>query len=493
MIFVNGFLRTLLQFFFKIMAGWYNVSNAWTRARYQNRFEAFRKKTQLDAFSVSDFESQRERLKSLFESLKGPKYLALTSGTTSTPKEIPYDLRRTKLLQKNFLKSMITLTSHYPGKKTFFVFASLKKDQSLTAGMMEEGSGGSHLEYLQAPYRYLHTKEGQELIEKFGELTARVMVLIITQPRYLYATNPSTLTFFLRELETRWKEVRVRLKRIPPGLLKLSDGDGERRIMSLVINSQAPSLKEILPELKAIITWDGGYVRPFLEQLKAQLPGVDFLPMYSMSTETIETLPHRIGKEIAFVPVIKGVYPEFLDPESGKLFLPSELEAGKTYELIVSDDWGLRRYSTHDLFLVKRMVSGFPDLAFLKRKGITSSLTGEKLTEEQVVELGQVLRTRFPELKRRTFSLFPVKQGENFGYELAVIGNAILPGELSKVSDQELGKINSEYRSKIESGRLRPLRTSMMSEQELAELMGKEHFWESQFKVLPLYEKLIAR
>lgn len=32
-----------------------------------------------------------------------------------------------------------------------------------------------------------------------------------------------------------------------------------------------------------------------------------------------------------------------------------------------------------------------------------------------------------------------------------------------------------------------------MTELELATLMGKEKDWESQFKVLPLYEKLILR
>lgn len=376
------------------MAIFISWDNKFQRRTFRKRYAFYYGKNALGTFPVSDFEGQKERLEQVFEKMHAPKYFAQTSGTTREPKLVPYDQRRTKYLQKTFLKSMITLTRLIPGQKTFFVFASLQKDASLTSGMMEEGKEPSHFELLQAPYRYLGTKEGRALIERVGELSARIMVLAVTQPRFLYATNPSTLTYFLKELEGRWKEVRVRLKNVPPGLMRLSDGNGERLMMTFLIREKAPTLKELLPDLKAVITWDGGYVSPFLEQLKVSLPGISFLPMYSMSTETIETLPHRIGEKIHFFPVTRGMYPEFQDLENERILSPFELTTGNDYLLIVSDEWGLRRYDTRDIFHVNDVIDGIPDLSFIRRKGLTASFTGEKLTEEHALELFQSVRKK---------------------------------------------------------------------------------------------------
>jgi hypothetical protein len=490
---INTFLRNFLKFYFQVMNSLIASGNRRDRRKFRKRYAIFYAKNSILTFPLAGFDAQKERLQEVHDKMHGPKYFAKTSGTTKEPKLIPYDLKRTRHLQKTFLRSMVTLTARFPGQKTFFVFASLQKDSSLTAGMMEEGSKPSRLELLQAPYRYLHTKEGLALIERVGELTARIMVLAVTQPRFLYATNPSTLTFFLKELETRWKEVRVRLKNIPPGLQKLSDPQGDRLLMTFLIREKAPRLQELLPELKAIITWDGGYVKPFLDQLRNALPGITFLPMYSMSTETIETLPHVIDGKLHFLPVSKGVYPEFQEIGQAKVLAPFDLEAGKTYELIINDEWGLRRYLTGDLFYVKEIIGSLPDLAFVKRKGVTSSLTGEKLTEDQVNELKAVLDKKFPELTKLPVTLYPVSRNGEMGYELALIGKIILSVDFSDFADQELGKINSEYEAKVKSGRLLPLKVTHMTEQELAAAMGKSEHWESQFKILPLYEKPVAR
>ena len=479
----------MLAIFFSFSGKLISWGNRIDRRKFRKRYAFFYGRNALGTFPVTAFDGQKEKLKAVYEKMPSPKYFAETSGTTSEPKLVPYDAKRTRLLRKTYLRSMITLTKDIPGPKTFFVFASLKKDSSLTAGMMDEGKEPSYFELLQAPYRFLHTKEGQALIERVGELSARIMVLAITQPRFLYATNPSTLTYFLKELEGRWKEVRVRLKNIPPGLMRLSDKNGERLLMTFLIREKAPKLQELLPDLKAVITWDGGYVKPFLDQLKGTLPGVTFLPMYSMSTETIETLPHRVGDKLHFFPVVKGMYPEFQEQETERILSPFELEAGKVYELVVSDEWGLRRYATGDLFLVKELVNSLPDLAFVRRKGRTSSLTGEKLTEEHVRELSLSLSslTKFP------LTLYPVSRNGETGYELAVIGKTSLPDDFAAKAEAELSRINQEYGSKVSSGRLRPLSVKVLTEHELANLMGKESHWESQFKILPLYEKLIVR
>lgn len=461
---MNGFIRFCQSVKFSLSAKFVAMENRHQRRVFRKRYAFFYGRNAIGSFPVVN--------------------------KTQSPKSFA---RWTKNHKKTFLRSIMTLTREIPGNKTLFLFSSLKEEDSLTAGLLGDSGAPSFSDLLQVPSRYLHTKDGRSLAERVGELTARIMVLAITQPRILYATNPATLTYFLKEMETRWKEVRVRLKGIPPELMRLSDKNGERLLMTFLIRDKAPALQELLPDLKAVITWDGGYVQPFLEQLKARLPGVTFIPMYSMSTETIETLPHRIGGRLCFFPLSRGSFPEFEEPETGKVLTPFELEVGKTYELIMNDEWGLRRFATGDMFLVQEIVAGLPDLVFVKKKGLASSLVGEKLTEEQVRELSSFIGKKFPALYRKPLSLYPVSRGGEYGYELAVIGKEEVPEGLAEAAERELKKLNTEYASKVSARKLLPLSTAALSEEALAELTGQEFHWESQLKVLPLNEKLVTR
>ena len=113
-------------------------------------------------------------------------------------------------------------------------------------------------------------------------------------------------------------------------------------------------------------------------------------PMYSMSTEVVETLPFYRGRSPVFLPIAKGVRYEFLPVGSSDIaenLLESwQLSEGEEYTLVVSDAYGLIRYQTEDVFLCAETsaVGELPDLRFQRRRGLRWSFTGEKLTGEQV-------------------------------------------------------------------------------------------------------------
>ncbi len=72
-----------------------------------------------------------------------------------------------------------------------------------------------------------------------------------------------------------------------------SRGCAER--LTQIATSKAPlPLSACAPAVEAYICWTGGYVKPFLDRLATHLPSPRYklIPMYSMSTETIETLPY---------------------------------------------------------------------------------------------------------------------------------------------------------------------------------------------------------
>ncbi len=477
------------------------IHQSLVRKKFRRQQEAFDRSRAVRSHRVTGFDEQRPSLSKVFSSMRGPKSWAYTSGTRKEPKAIPFDRKRTALVQKLFLKAMILLTARFKGLKTFFVFSSLNPDQSLTSGLTMGEKDPTHLELLQAPYRYLFTERGLKLRRATDDLSARLILILVTRPAFFYATNPSTLTHFLKDLELHWPRVAGNMKKILAApeilreLLRLQDGNALPRLERAAAADTVPPFGELFSELKALITWDGGYVKPFLEQLTVLLPGVPQVPMYSMSTEAVETLPHLIDGRLHFLPSAPGVYYEFLDLEDQTLHLPQDLLPGKHYGLVVSDRWGLTRYDTQDIFLVKEVVDGLPDLAFVKRRGINSSLTGEKLTEEQILLLITGLKERFPELRETFFSLYPYSLQGAFGYELALIGRSPEAGleEFTAQADRLLGEINAEYKSKVDSGRLLPLTTAISSSEKLAVLMGKGGQWESQFKILPLYDKIISK
>jgi hypothetical protein len=320
----------------------------------------------------------------------------------------------------------------------------------------------------------------------------------VTKPRFIYATNPSTLTHFIDELQMKWPDIQANINNLlddPKKLkevLRLQDGDGTKSLREAASNEF--NFHVLFPSLKAVITWDGGYVRTFLDRLMKLLPeGVQHLPMYSMSTETIETLPHKINGKISFLPTMKNTLPEFSD-EGGKILKAHELQVNACYSLLITNSWGLERYDTQDIFKVEEMIDDLPSLTFIRRRNVTASITGEKITEVQAILLSGMLKEKYPALIPTTLSLYPVFDKNSVGYQLAIIGTTLNnASEVSKDADAFLGQINSEYRDKVKSGRLLPLHLKTMSVQELAALMGQESRWESQFKVMPLYEKPVTK
>lgn len=504
----NNILRGGIAWFFKTINLLVFLNGTWRRKKFlhlSHKRAHKRSQERSRNIKINSYEQLTKNLENVYYNMPEPKSWALTSGTTKRPKRIPYDQKRKKIVQKEFLKSMVTLTSHLKGKITFFLLASLKEDHSLTAGLIHNTSDPSLIELLQAPYRYFETKHAQKLLEKYDILFIRFILLLITRPRIIYATNPSTITHFFKELYAHQKSVHQQLNKLfgtedLKFLMQLADGNAQHRL-ELCAKHSPPDFYTLAQELitqklKAFITWDGGYVGVFVEQLKNKFPHVEHIPMFSMSTEALETLPHRINGEISFLPTAPKTHAEFYEantPQIIKLYQSHELQAGKSYVMVISDQWGLDRYDTQDIFYVKKMIQGLPDLSFQRRREITASVTGEKLTQTQVESLYQNLKQKYPQLQEFSLSMYPRMINENVLYEIMLIGaDASFDLEqMSTFADDFLKNINSEYCSKIESGRLLPLKIQMGSEQKLVRLLGKEESWESQFKFLPLYAKVV--
>jgi hypothetical protein len=225
-------------------------------------------------------------------------------------------------------------------------------------------------------------------------------------------------------------------------------------------------------------------VQPFLERLAKHLPAPRYtlIPMYSMSTETIETVAYFRGHEIAFLPIAPGVLYEFMD-DAGNLIDIDQLEPGKLYEMVISDAYGLRRYRTDDLFLCERGVHELPDLTFVRRRTLEYSFTGEKLTGAQLTSVFDQLRARYPALLANQLLTCVPSQPPH--YKVLLIGDPHTSNhdELAACCDALLREMNCEYRSKRASGRLGPIEVVSL---RFKDFVALNRTWETQFKFLPL-------
>jgi hypothetical protein len=453
--------------------------------------------------------------------LPGAKRFALTSGSSATPKRLVYTparLRATKLVFVDvYARACRALRIR---RRSLFVLSPLAADESLTAQLLAERRPPSFLATLQAPYRLQSDPAIRALADRYGATAVRLFLIATCNPGVLYATNPSTLSTFLDAVADDWPAASALARdyqrapgsfpsRVAAIVRRLdSRGAGARR-RAVADSATALPLATWAPAVEATITWTGGYVAPFVERLATHLPPDRYrlVPMYSMSTETIETVSHFEGRgDPAFLPLAPGVLYEFLPEEEAtpalaadqpsRLLTPDRLETGRTYTLVVSDDHGLRRYQTADVFLCRGRVRGLPDLSFVRRRGLEHSFTGEKLTAEQAAQAFAGAR-RERQLPASTYlSLVPSwPAGESIPhYKLAVVTAARGPlpdlAPLAAHCQATLEALNPEYRSKVASRRLAPLRPLALTTEAFARAVGSQHHadrWEAQFKFLPLY------
>ena len=438
---------------------------------------------------------------------------AITSGSVGNPKRILYTKRRLRLVKFVFSDMFVRACWTFHIKRTgLYVFSSFEPDESLTSLLLEEIDLPHYLAMLQAPYRVERHPAVRALAAEYGATAVRLWLIAIANPGVLYSTNPSTLSTFFDELNNHWREGSSLIRhwcrdsqRFNRDLRKIArriDSRGSAQRLQAIATSATPLPIECwAPAVKAYICWTGGYVQPFLDRLQQYLPPPRYrlIPMYSMSTETVETSSHFAKRDdLSFLPLAPGVVYEFLDEtDRERLLDPTDLKPGKVYEMIVSDAHGLRRYHTADLFLCRRQIGELPDLVFVRRRGLEYSFTGEKLTAEQVSLAFAQLRQQRPTLLAEKYLTCVPSAPPNAlpHYTVVVLGDRAESLDLDEIAarcDELWCRVNCEYCSKRASGRLGPVRVIESNTSDFAGRFSLES-WESQFKFLPFCPHLTWR
>lgn len=217
---------------------------------------------------------------------------------------------------------------------------------------------------------------------------------------------------------------------------------------------------DIWPELDLAVCWRSEMLRPYHRLLEPHLnaiPGRDYITMASEGILAIPIEDNVSGGVLAtnthfyeFIPLGQ------IDKSNPDVLLAHEIVVGEMYVVLLSTSSGLYRYNIGDVVRVTGMKDGTPAIEFLYRVGATCSLTGEKLTEQQVTKAFDAAAIKLS-LKASWFVLFPgheplphyvilvepTQNGENNNFQ-----------SLANEFDKQLSVCNTEYESKRQSQRL---------------------------------------
>jgi hypothetical protein len=273
----------------------------------------------------------------------------------------------------------------------------------------------------------------------------------------LTTANPSTVLLLARKL----LEHREDLARdLAEGSLRYGPAAGlrlPRRVRWRLRRRPVPQDWRIarLWDLATINCWKGGPARFFLQRFPAALGGeVCVREVGLTASEGYFAVPVDDG-DSGGVAWLGGHLLEFLD-DSGAPGWAWELQEGRRYRLVVSHTGGLYRYDLNDLVECTGFDQGAPRLRFVRKASGVLSVTGEKVSEDQVVA---VMASLGEDLVGFTVGL---RMAEVPAYQLAVEGR---PGpDLAARFDAALQAHNVEYAAKRASARLAPMELVQLPE-----------------------------
>ena len=293
--------------------------------------------------------------------------------------------------------------------------------------------------------------------------------------------NPSTLLALCRTIE---RHLPLLIRAIADGELGFP-GDVAPELVEVLRPHLAPNrdrarelerdvagrvgleLKRVWKDLELVVCWQSEIVTPYLHQLERYLADIcrrDYITQASECIMAIPTTDGSSGGALAYTSHFFEFIPEgSIESTNPETRFAWELETGQIYELVVSTSGGLYRYRIGDCVRVNGFSGKVPLVEFLYRAGKTSSITGEKLTEYQVLEAA---RRAAPEGASgpQEFLCFPRSGADpHYGVLLSWHDKGSAPDSVDAVRpvarwlarfDAQLMALNSEYHDKRSSGRL---------------------------------------
>jgi hypothetical protein len=328
---------------------------------------------------------------------------------------------------------------------------------------------------------------------------------------YLGTANPSTLLAIARTYRENESALIADVRdggfhlsaRVPVATLAAIRGklrpDPARaaQLETLARSGTTTRLADLWPDLRLVVTWTCASAGIAADALRGELEKqtrIHELGYVSSEFRGTITLGKRPGSGL---PTWDTHFFEFVERDRWDRGEPEfltldRLRKGVDYYVIVSTPSGLYRYFINDLVRVSARLHRMPLLKFLQKgKGVTS-ITGEKLYEAQVLAAVRHVLERHGRSPRFVMMLADEEMQRYRLYVELEVEATLDAGTLGREVDAQLGKLNIEYASKRESGRLGEIIATWLrpgTEEAYKQASVSQGQREGQFKVVALAYK----
>lgn len=444
-------------------------------------------------FPITDYETYRDSIqkvaagnhKALLGTANKLQMFALTSGTTASIKHIPLTKQFVKDYRRGWSHWGITVHDHYPKLKL------LKMVQLISSHQIDHAPDGTPCGNISGLVASMQNPLVQKLYSVPREVAGicdaavrrKIAARFAVQDRWagLFVTaNPSSLISLLNCANDHAQEIirdihdgTVSGSPIPDKirthlLNRITAAPGRAKQLEAIVESTGElSPAEVWPDKSVLGVWTGGSVGAYLPELQRRFGQLPVRDHGLHASEGRMTIPIDDNRSSGILD-IDSHYFEFIPESELESAKPPTLQAhqlqeGHRYGILMTTSSGFYRYNIFDVVQCTGFYGSTPLLKFLHKGARISSITGEKITESQVVkaiqEANQEFHSHFPQTKiGSNFTLTP-HWGNPPGYELFV--DAELTNEQSQrfeeLADQCLKQSNCEYDEKRSSGRLMPI------------------------------------
>lgn len=415
-------------------------------------------------------------------SVEKPIMYATTSGTTGKPKFIPITPTHLKDYTHAFQIHNWGLTKDYPdtacAKDGKYLIFNSNDQEGFTADGTPYGAVSGLLRRRQSPFvqRYIALPAMVSRIKNVEQKYYSILRLALPKRIVVVAScNPSTLLLMADQLHENAEELikdmfdgTMRSDMIPDGEIGeelksylTQEKEAARRLQQILEREGTILPYQAWPDNQIITVWKGGPMPFYLDRLPEKYGIKNYRDFGYMASEGRGTIPLS-DEGAGGVAALTSHFFEFVpenqmnNPEKDFLTL-DQLELDKRYFIYFTTAAGLYRYNINDLMEVVGFEEQTPILKFVQKGAGVSSITGEKLTEEQVAVALQFAMRQL-HLDNVGHFILSVQLGNPPFYTGFVEPNGEISDSVLKAMastlDQSLQLQNIEYRDKRQSMRL---------------------------------------
>ncbi len=410
-----------------------------------------------------------------------PISYSMTSGTTAEAKYIPIS----ETYQQSFTKlNRIWFYSCLRGNPEIFNGRTLTTVSPAEEGVLSDGvsygslSGKSYLNCppilkttFTSPYPVIDIADYQKKYYAImrGALACNVTYVVCASPTNLIKLHQTVIDNFddmvkdirngtLKEdildiiPEEKRAEVRRYYKPAP------ERADELEQLWKLHGKNLLPA--HYFPNIKVINTWkQGNFKRVFPKVRELFAKTTNIRAMGYQASEARAGIVLENDWDYSLLAHTSYFY-EFIEEneresENPNIKLLHELEEGKRYYILITNDSGLFRYDINDLISVCGHYKQSPKIMFIQKGAGITSITGEKLSEQQVIT---AVEHASEKLKISVPFFLMFCDLDKMSYTKYVEFASDIEEDMKKsfitVVDTHLSEINPEYRVKRGSGRL---------------------------------------